>query len=279
MGRAAIIPAMSSIFKQLGWGATIGIVGGVVGALVGLAAVSMAGTGAVVLYLVFCFFFFGVFWKFMFGPMVRANHLEKIGIEAEATVLALAETGSSLQVGGSLPKAGVRLELDVRPADRAPFKGRVTAFISMFEIQKFQPGAVVHVKFDPRNPQEMTLVEGTPTLGRYQTDGRPEAPAARDVAAVQASVEAMAAEDRRITALGVEAPALVRRMTVTEVTVNGDNPLVELTVQVQPADGQTYTAETKAAVVRTSLHKFEPGRIIQVKFDPADRTKVTVLHS
>ena len=35
MGRTPIIPAMSSIFKQLGWGATIGIIGGVIGALAG----------------------------------------------------------------------------------------------------------------------------------------------------------------------------------------------------------------------------------------------------
>jgi hypothetical protein len=280
------MPPMSSIFKQLGCGATIGIIGGVIGALAGLVGVSMAGPGAVVVYLVFIFLFFGVFWKVLFGPMVRANRLMKIGVEAEATILGLTETGSSLQVGGGIPKAGVRLDLEIRPQGQPAFRSHVTAYISMFEAQKYQPGSVIRVKFDPADPQKVVLAEGTPTLGRFQS-AAPEgatfsagtAPSAETVAEFQKMADGLAAEQKRLFALGVDAPAHVRRMTVTEITVNGDNPLVELTLEVQPPDGQTYTAETKAVVMRSSLNKFEPGHTIQVKYDPADRSKVTVFHS
>ena len=277
---------MSSIFKQLGWGATIGIIGGVIGALVGLWGVSMAGTGPVIGYLAFLVLFFGVFWKFMFGPMVRANRLMRVGVEAEATILSLTETGSSLQVGGSIPKAGVRLELEIRPEGQPAFRSHVTTFISMFEAQKYQPGSIIRVKYDPADPQKVALAEGTPTLGRFQSTTAAAgpaapvtAPSAETMAEFQKMTDGMVAEQKRLFALGVDAPAHVRRMTVTEITVNGDNPLVELTLEVQPPDGQTYTAETKAVIVRSSLNKFEPGRTIQVKYDPADRSKVTVFHS
>ncbi len=277
---------MSSIFKQLGCGATIGIIGGVIGALVGLCGVSMAGTGAVIGYLAFLFLFFGVFWKFMFGPMVRANRLMKVGVEAEATILSLAETGSSLQVGGSIPKAGVRLQLEIRPEGKPAYQAHVTTYISMFEAQKYQPGSIIRVKVDPVDPQKVVIAEGTPTLGRFQTSVPAGTPAAAGTAAPAANTadfqkmaDDMVAEQQRLFAVGVEAPARLKRMTETEITINGDNPLVELTLDVTPAGGPSFTAETKAVVVRTSLYKFEPGRTIQVKFDPGDRTKVTVFHS
>ncbi|MGD0781346.1 MAG: DUF3592 domain-containing protein [Candidatus Aminicenantales bacterium] len=271
---------MSSIFKQLGCGATIGIIGGIIGALVGLWGVSMAGTGAVIGYLVFVFLFFGVFWKLMFQPMIRANRLMAVGVEADATILSLAETGSSLQVGGSIPKAGVRFQLEIRPDGKPPFQAQTTTYVSMFEIQKYQPGAVIRVKFDPKDPQKVVIAEGTPALGRFQA----AAPAGAAVPAANAAefqkmADQMVAEQQRLFAVGVEAPARVKRMTETDITINGDNPLVELTLEVTPADGATFTADTKAVVVRASLYKFEPGRTIQVKFDPGDRTKVTVFHS
>jgi hypothetical protein len=40
-------------------------------------------------------------------------------------------------------------------------------FISMFEIQKYQPGATVKVKIDPNDPQKIAIVERTGAMQNY----------------------------------------------------------------------------------------------------------------
>jgi len=98
-----------------------------------------------------------LFWFAMFKGMTESERLNDIGIEADARILSIMENGSSLQVGGSLPKAGIDLALEVRPKDRAPYPVKISAFISVFDMQSLQPGRVVKVKYDPQNPKKAVL--------------------------------------------------------------------------------------------------------------------------
>jgi hypothetical protein len=78
---------------------------------------------------------------------VRAN-----GLPATATVLQIWETG--VRVNDN-PVVGFLLEVHAEGLE--PYKAETKALISILLIPQIQPGAVLKVKYDPRNPQRVAL--------------------------------------------------------------------------------------------------------------------------
>jgi len=140
----------------------------------------------------------------MFGPMVRANRLMRVGVEAEATILSLTETGSSLQVGGSIPKAGVRLELEIRPEGQPALPPPPCHnFHLHVEAQKYQPGSIIRVKYDPADPTMKGLSPkgrrpGTLPIHdrRGRARGARHGPSAETMAEFQKMTDGMVAEQK-----------------------------------------------------------------------------------
>lgn len=156
--------------NKLGIGVWIGLGGAVVGGAVGVISIIASGQLSALLFILpLLVLFFWLFWKFLFGPMAQHERLMDIGVDADATVISFRENSSSLQRGGALPKAGVTLELDVHARDRAPFHATVNTFISMFDVGTYQPGNTLHVKYDPQQPQLITIAEGTQPMSNYKT--------------------------------------------------------------------------------------------------------------
>ncbi|HEV2764950.1 MAG TPA: DUF3592 domain-containing protein [Pyrinomonadaceae bacterium] len=83
------------------------------------------------------------------------------------------------------------------------------------------------------------------------------------------------ARNRALLATGEPAPALILSAADTGVTVN-DSPQVRLRLQVQPAGRPPYEAETTLLVGRLQTGMLAPGMPVQVKFDPADPSRVAV---
>jgi hypothetical protein len=159
---------MAKFFQQIGIGGMIALGGAAVGFIVGGIGMLATGPVGVLLYLAVWGVLFWVFWHFVFGPMVLANRLMEKGEDGEATITAIAENGSSLQMGGAVPKSGVRITLQVQPKSGKPaYQATISTFISMFEIQTYQPGAKVKVKIDPNNPKKIVIVERTGTMQNY----------------------------------------------------------------------------------------------------------------
>jgi len=92
-----------------------------------------------------------------FGPAIyrdyKANRTLEHGVDASARVLAIHETGS---LHNNQPE--VRIQLEVKPTDRAAFNASVTTFISPVYLSRFQPGATVAVRYDPASPKSVALV-------------------------------------------------------------------------------------------------------------------------
>jgi hypothetical protein len=159
---------MGKFFKQIGTGGIIGLGCALFGFIFGAVCVALAGPVALSIYLAIWGVVLGLFWHYAFGPMVLTARLMEIGEDGEATILAIAENGSSLKMGGALPKSGVRITLDVKPQSGKPaYQASINMFISMFEIQQYQPGAQVKVKIDPNNPQKIVIAEKTGTMQNY----------------------------------------------------------------------------------------------------------------
>jgi hypothetical protein len=78
-----------------------------------------------------------------------------------------------------------------------------------------------------------------------------------------------------ILAVGVPANAKIVRLIDTGTTINND-PVVDFELEVRPPDGEAYSAHSKGLVSRLDIPQVQPGRIVAVKFDPKDRTRVAL---
>jgi hypothetical protein len=84
------------------------------------------------------------------------------------------------------------------------------------------------------------------------------------------------AEAKGLQAGGVAADAEVLSLWDTGITLNQD-PVIGLKVQVRPKDGQPYEATiAKSLISRLDIPRFQPGKVIPVRFDPKDPSRVAI---
>jgi hypothetical protein len=194
------------------------------------------------------------------------------GVSAPAVIQKVWQTGTVMNETN--PQIGILLE--VRPADKPAFQAEAKMFISMLQIPQFQPGAVVQVKYDPQNPTKVAVdaVGGTLDAGQAAQNADP----AR-VQALQAMLEQMKTMQNDLEARGIPAPAQILTAANMGVQVNGDNPLMTFSLQVQATDRAPFQATAQGVVGLSAVGKYQPGRTVYVKYDPNDPTKVVLDHS
>ncbi len=82
-------------------------------------------------------------------------------------------------------------------------------------------------------------------------------------------------EARDLQRAGLPAQAEILSIGETGLTVNG-NPVITLGVEVRPADRPAYQATIKRLLVsRLEIPQFQPGKVIPVRFDPQDPSRVS----
>jgi hypothetical protein len=74
---------------------------------------------------------------------------------------------------------------------------------------------------------------------------------------------------------GVDAMATIVRTWDTGVRIN-DNPQVGMLLQVQPPGGAPFQAEVRQTVSIVQIGMFQPGAQLQVKYDPANPSRVAI---
>jgi hypothetical protein len=90
--------------------------------------------------------------------MSEAKDLQRVGLSAQAEILSIGETG--LTVNGN---PVITLDVDVRPADRPPYRATIKRLlVSRLDVPQFQPGRVIPVRFDPRDPSRVSFDLGPP---------------------------------------------------------------------------------------------------------------------
>lgn len=101
-------------------------------------------------------FFVGTF-AMQIGAIVVAGvtnaALRKEGIAAEAKILSISDTGTTIN-----QNPVVRLRMEVQPPDGLPFETEAEQLISRLQIPMIQPGMTVPVKYDP-DSLDVALVE------------------------------------------------------------------------------------------------------------------------
>ncbi len=94
-------------------------------------------------------------YRVMFQPLLQAEAVLQHGELATATVLQVWDTGTTVNEN---PQLGLRLE--VQPLGDAPFQAESKSVVSRLLVGGIRPGAVVQVKYDPRDRRKVAVVPG-----------------------------------------------------------------------------------------------------------------------
>ncbi len=82
------------------------------------------------------------------------------------------------------------------------------------------------------------------------------------------------ADTKALQETGIAAEATIVRIWDTGITVNED-PVIGMEVEVYPAEGEPWRATIpKSLISRLDIPQFQPGKIVKVRYDPQDPSRV-----
>ena len=253
-------------------GIWIGIIGGIIGLLVGVGAVVMTG-GSMGIYmgigmLVLFGGMFYLFYRLFFKPMINASRLQKTGLPGIARILEVKDTGVTIN---NNPQ--VKLTLEVKNNFGQKYTTQCRVLVSRINPNAYMPGMELPVKIDPKNEMNV-VIDFNSTKQSASTS-----PNHSNSDAMKAELEQMQKDNEAILVSGRPARAIITKVTPLGVNVNGNNPYVELELEVLPENLPAFSGKAKGVIGEVALSKYQPGCTVFVKYDLYDNSKVVVDHS
>ena len=259
---------------KMNTGIWIGIIGGIIGLLAGLAAVIFTtGSAAWFIAPAMVLIFGGMFWmlyKLIFKPMILAARLQKIGLPGTAKILEVRDTGVTVN---NNPQ--VKLMLEVKSNLGQIFTTQVRTIVSRLQPGLFQPGMQVPVKIDPANEKNVVIDFNASSATRSGGFSQ----AGIDATALKSELEQLQQQIDSLKLSGRSARAIIKNYRWLGAYVNGNNPYAELDVEVLPENSVSFSARVKGVISEQSVEKYQPGKEIYVKYDLYDSSKVAIDHS
>jgi citrate lyase gamma subunit len=253
-------------------GIWIGIIGGIIGLLAGVIAV-IATTGSSGIYigagmlLLFGGMFY-LFYRLFFKQLINANRLQKTGLPGKAKILEVKDTGITIN---NNPQ--VKLLLEVKNNFGQRYTTQCKVLVSRINPGAYHAGMEVPVKIDPKNEQNVVIDF---TAGQSSVIPAFSQP---NETVLKAELEQIQKDNDAIKISGRSARAIVKKYTWLGIYVNGNNPYVELEVEVLPENSSSFSGKTKGVIAEASVPKFQPGQEIFVKYDYYDNSKIVIDHS
>lgn len=254
-------------------GMWIGIIGGIIGLVVGIGAVVATGGQSGIYMGIGMLVLFGgmfyLFYRLFFKPLINTARLQKTGLPSKATILEVKDTGVTIN---NNPQ--VKLVLEVKNSFGQKYTAQCRVLVSRINPNAYMPGMEVPVKIDPKNEQNVVL--------DFSGDARTSAAASLsqpNEAALKAELEQMQKDNETISLSGRPARAIIKKYTWLGAYVNGNNPYVELELEVLPENSSSFSGKAKGVIAEASVPKYQPGHEIFVKYDLYDNSKVVVDHS
>jgi len=255
-------------------GTWIAIVGAVVGLLAGVGAV-IATAGSMGTYmgigmLVLFGGMFYLFYRLFFKPLINANRLQKTGLPGTARILEVKDTGVTIN---NNPQ--VKLILEVKNNFGQKYTTQCRVLVSRINPNAYMPGMEIPVKIDPKNEMNVVIdfTESRQSSSAASTISQP------NPEILKAELEQMQKDNEAILISGRPARAIIKKVTPLGVNVNGNNPYVELEVEVLPDNLPAFSGKAKGVIGEAALSKYQPGCTVYVKYDLYDNSKVVIDHS
>lgn len=221
-----------------------------------------------------------VFVPMLLGSM-RRQKLMQTGVSANAQILSVWQTGMYVN---EQPQIGMKLL--VNPPNGQPFEAETKMVVSLIQIPQFQPGQMVEVKYDPAKPNEVaiaSILQSAPAMGGMpgvMAGGMAGGASNLNPSQVEQMLRSYQAANEQISKTGLQARATVIQFSPMGINVNGNNPAVNLMLEVHPTTGPAFTSQAQGIVIaESSIPKYQPGQMITVRYNPNDPTRVAVERS
>lgn len=165
----------------------------------------------------------------------------RTGVDATATIVRTWDTGVRINDN---PQVGMLLL--VQPSSGAPFQAQVSHTVSIVQMPMFQPGAKLQVKYDSADP---TLVAISSVIAGGAATAGPMASTLMNAQQAEQMLTQFQMANEQLLKTGLAAAAKVLQYLPLGINVNGNNPAVNLVVEVHPTGGSTFTAQTLGNVI------------------------------
>jgi len=216
---------------------------------------------------------FCLFYKLLFAPILNASRLQKTGLPGKAIITAVADTGVTIN---NNPQ--VKLTLDVKNSFGQRYTTTCRTLVSRINPFVFQPGMEVPVKIDPKNEMNV-IIDLSGHIQQSSSSFSPQLNNGIDTTALKAELEKMQQQNDALKLSGRSARAIIKKYTWLGAYVNGNNPYVELEVEILPEAAASFGSKLKGVIAETSIEKYQPGKEIYVKYDLYDNSKAVIDHS
>lgn len=250
-------------------GVWIGLIGGIIGLLAGvIAIITTAGSIGIYMGVGMLVLFGGMFYLFyrlFFKSLINTNRLQKTGLPGTARIVEVKDTGVTIN---NNPQ--VKLILEVKNAFGQKYTTQCRVLVSRINPGAYMPGMEVPVKIDPKNEMNIAI----DFSGGAHSSGQPQ-----NAAMLQGELEQMQKDNEAISLSGKPARAIIKKYTWLGYYVNGNNPYVELELEVLPDNHPSFSGKTKGVIAAASVNKYQPGQEIFVKYDLYDNSKVVIDYS
>ncbi len=266
---------------KMNWGMILGLGGAAIGIFAALIAVIMTKSLFMVIIVILVVGIVGtVFWKVLFGPMMLNKRLAKSGYATNARIVEVSDTG--ITVNNALQ---VKLLLEVTPPNGATYLVETKQLISRLQTSIYQPGSMIPVLIDINDKNSIAInyesaVNSLGQRGSFNSNVVPSGPwSGMGQTDAERKLLEIDTKNKEILAYGIQSKAIVTKYTWLGIYVNGNNPAVEIEIQVLPSDRPAFGAKTIGVIKEISVPKFQLGEEIYVKYDPNDTSKVSIEHS
>lgn len=235
-------------------GAWIGIIGGAIGLVVGIGAViATAGSMGTYMAIGMVALFGGMFYLFyrlFFKGMINTSRLQKTGLPGKARILEVRDTGVTIN---NSPQ--VKLILEVKNNLGQKYNTQTRVLVSRINPNAYAPGMEVPVKIDPKNEMNVVLdfSGGTQSSSISSVINQPNAES------LKAELEQLQKDNDALMVSGRPARAIIKKNTFLGANVNGNNPYVELELEVLPDNAAAFSGKARGVVSQASLGKYQPG--------------------
>jgi len=202
------------------------------------------------------------------GSIGGNKKIMKYGRPARAKILSIGEGGagkSDIGVVTVNDQPVVRLNVEVYDGNKPPYQTSIKRIIPRLQVPQLQAGAMIAIKIDPNNPQEIEIdPEGEGLKGYENRQNYSESGHSQE-------------DSELIKKEGIDGEAEVLKVEDTGESKNM-MPIVKITYQITRPDVGPYKILSKVpmATEHIELIKSYIGQKIPAKIHPRDKNKVAM---